>query len=203
MQRIFTPALVAFVAYGETECPAPEKVPSEEPHKTTKPPPIPAKLNSGTATIEARSGSEIAGTVTFTERIDTYEGETLVVDVAYDITGITPGDTRGFHIHEIGDCSAPDATSAGAHFNPGNHAHGPAENPFSHAGDLGNITANPAGRAEGKLRGLAKISLHPARPNNVLGRAVIVHAAKDDLTTQPTGGAGARVGCGVIKPPGE
>lgn len=203
MHRALRTILVVLVAFAASACPAPEKAPERDAEPVRTPPetpPIPKTLHAGVATIEARSGSQVAGTVTFTERIWRYSGkDNLVVDVNYNITGLTPGDTRGFHIHEIGDCSAPDAKSAGSHFNPGRHAHGPAENPLSHAGDLGNITANPAGRAEGELRGLSKFSLQPTRTNNVLGRAVIVHGGQDDLVSQPSGNAGPRVGCGVIK----
>lgn len=155
-------------------------------------------LSSATAKLEARSGSTVNGTVTFTERTTTFGGKPMrMVDVRYDITGLVPGETRGFHVHDVGDCSAPDASSAGGHFNPGGHSHGAMDAPMSHAGDLGNITANPAGRAEGLITGLMKISLEPGA-DSILGRAVIVHEKTDDYTTQPTGNAGARVACGVI-----
>lgn len=163
----------------------------------------PRMLGTATATLEARSDSAVTGTVTFTEREEVFDGKrSIVIDVRYDITGITPGDTRGFHIHEVGDCSAPDATSAGGHFNPGGHQHGPSDHAMSHAGDLGNITANPAGRAEGLITGLTKITLGPG-DHNILGRSVIVHAQADDLSTQPTGNAGARVACGIIIAAGQ
>lgn len=154
-------------------------------------------LGTAVAKLEARSGSEVTGTVTFTERQTTRDGVNVrVVDVRYDITGITPGETRGFHIHEVGDCSAPDASSAGPHFNPGQHEHGGMDHPMSHAGDLGNITANPAGRAEGLITDMTKFSFQG--DTNIIGRAVVVHAKADDLTSQPAGNAGPRVACGVI-----
>ena len=155
-------------------------------------------LSTATAKLEARSGSTVTGTVSFTERTTTVAGKTTnVVDVRYDITGLVPGETRGFHVHDVGDCSAPDAASAGGHFNPGGHNHGAMTEPMSHAGDLGNVTANPAGRAEGLITGLSKITLEPGA-NSILGRSVIVHQKADDYTTQPTGNAGPRVACGVI-----
>lgn len=164
------------------------------------PTPRPARmLATATAKLESRSDSKVTGTVTFSEREMSHGDETMiVVDVRYDITGITPGETRGFHVHEVGDCSAPDAASAGPHFNPGSHEHGPMEHPMSHAGDLGNVTANPAGRAEGLITGLTKLSLTSGAAGNIVGRAVVVHAQADDLTSQPAGNAGARVACGVI-----
>jgi len=155
-------------------------------------------LSSAIAKLEARSGSTVSGTVTFSERQTTFGGKsTRMLDVRYDITGLAPGETRGFHVHDVGDCSAPDASSAGGHFNPGGHSHGAMDAPMSHAGDLGNITANPAGRAEGLITGLMKISLEPGA-DSIIGRSVIVHEKTDDYTTQPTGNAGARVACGVI-----
>ncbi|HKQ96541.1 MAG TPA: superoxide dismutase family protein, partial [Candidatus Polarisedimenticolia bacterium] len=116
------------------------------------------------------------------------------VHVVADLTGLTPGE-HGFHIHEKGDCSAPDGTSAGGHFNPGGHPHG-APGAEHHVGDLGNITADASGKAH--LEGIfAFMSMTGA--DSIVGRAVIVHAAADDLKTQPTGNAGGRQACGVIK----
>ncbi|MBM3791898.1 MAG: superoxide dismutase family protein, partial [Acidobacteria bacterium] len=84
--------------------------------------------------LHPTEGSQVHGIVTFTK-----EGDR--VRVVADIEGLTPGD-HGFHIHEYGDCSAADATSAGGHFNPGMHAHGGPADQTRHAGDLGNITAD-------------------------------------------------------------
>ena len=156
-------------------------------------------LVSATARMEARSGSSVNGTVTFSERVANVDGkEVRVIDVHYDITGLVPGETRGFHIHELGDCSKPDASTAGGHFNPYGHEHGALHAAMSHAGDLGNITANPAGRAEGDLKDLTKISLVPGAKTYIGNRSLIVHEKVDDLATQPTGNAGTRVACGVI-----
>ena len=139
------------------------------------------------ATVAPTQGSTVAGTVTFTA------GKTGVHVVA-DLTGLTPGD-HGFHIPEKGDCSAPDGTSAGGHFNPAQHPHG-APGAEHHAGDLGNITAG----ADGKAHLEADFPfMSMAGADSIIGRAVIVHAGKDDLQTQPTGNAGGRQACGVIK----
>src|SRR6476659_8573922 len=86
------------------------------------------------AVLHAASGSNVAGTVTFTKTSDG-------VDIVADVSGLTPG-KHGFHIHEFGDCSAPDATSAGGHFNPMHKAHGPPDAAEHHAGDLGNLEAD-------------------------------------------------------------
>jgi Cu-Zn family superoxide dismutase len=139
------------------------------------------------ATVAPTQGSTVAGTVTFTA------GKTGVHVVA-DLTGLAPGE-HGFHIHEKGDCSAPDGASAGGHFNPGGHPHG-APGAEHHAGDLGNITADAAGKAHLEAD-FPFMTL--AGADTIVGRAVIVHAGRDDLQTQPTGNAGGRQACGVIK----
>lgn len=113
------------------------------------------------------------------------------------VTGLEPG-AHGFHIHEKGDCSAPDATSAGAHFEPADDPHGAPEDPPDqhHLGDFGNITAGENGEAEVNL---TDPELQMSGPDSIIGRAIIVHAGQDDLESQPSGDAGARIGCGVIR----
>ncbi len=142
-----------------------------------------------TAAIEARSGSGLSGTATFTEKDG---GVELVVDV----TGAPPG-PHAVHLHEKGDCSAPDATSAGGHFNPDGSPHGAPDAEHHHAGDFGNMTVGEDGK--GHLAITTSRLTVKAGPTSVLGHAIIVHAAADDLTTQPTGNAGGRIGCGVVK----
>ena len=119
------------------------------------------------------------------------------VHITGEVGGLKPGDSRGFHIHEKGDCSAADATSAGGHFNPGAQPHGRAGQGAHHAGDADNLVA------DGK--GVAKVNVHQSgvtlgggAANDIAGRAVIVHAKADDYTSQPTGDAGGRIACGVI-----
>ena len=146
-----------------------------------------ARAQKATATVQPTKGNSIAGTVTFTK----VEGG---VHVVADLTGLTPGE-HGFHIHEKGDCSAPDATSAGGHFNPGKHQHAGPDAAERHEGDLGNITADAAGKAHyDRIDKQLKLD----GPDTIVGRSVIVHEKVDDLKTQPTGNAGARVACGVV-----
>jgi Cu-Zn family superoxide dismutase len=140
--------------------------------------------------LESKSGSQVNGTVTFAQ-----EGN-LVVIVA-DVRGLPPNTTHGFHIHEKGDCSAPDAMSAGGHFNPAGHQHAGPTVANRHAGDLGNLETGSTGRAYKRMV-VDNITLDHGT-NGVLGRAVIVHEKADDLTSQPAGNAGARVACGVIE----
>lgn len=120
------------------------------------------------------------------------------VHLTGEIGGLAPGSTHAIHIHEKGDCSAADATSAGGHFNPAAKAHGRVGRGDHHGGDMDNITANGEGVATVNVHAQGVV-LGGGAANDVIGRAVIVHAAADDYTTQPTGNAGARVACGVIK----
>jgi superoxide dismutase, Cu-Zn family len=141
------------------------------------------------AVLHPQEGQSIHGTVTFTQ-----DGNRVRVDA--DVQGLPPNSTHGFHIHEFGDCSAPDFASAGGHFNPEGHMHAGPETPMRHAGDLGNLEANAQGRATKQLV-VDNITLGSGR-DDILGRAVIVHANPDDLKTQPSGNAGGRIACGVI-----
>ena len=139
------------------------------------------------AVLSPTEGNDVRGEVTFTP----VEGGVLV---RAELTGLSPG-AHGFHVHEKGDCSAPDGTSAGGHFNPGGHEHGGPTDEARHAGDLGNIVADESGRAV--LERLDPV-LSLTGEDSIVGRGVIVHASEDDLKSQPTGGAGARQACGVI-----
>ena len=124
------------------------------------------------------------------------KGEYLVL--VAKITGLKPNTTHGFHIHEKGDCSADDAKSAGGHFAPAGNKHGAYEEASRHAGDLGNIKSNAQGVAVVK-RKLLGLNMKKKGDYSVVGRAVVVHEKADDLKSQPSGAAGARIGCGVLK----
>lgn len=142
------------------------------------------------ATLESRSGSTVLGTVTFHQRSG-------FVHVRVDVNGLVGGTEHGFHVHEKGDCSAPDAVSAGGHFNPGGVAHGRASATVHHAGDMPSLVADANGRAVADFD-MAGATLD-AGPNSLIGHAVVVHGGADDFTTQPSGNSGARVACGVIR----
>ncbi len=139
------------------------------------------------AVLHPTEGNKAAGTVTFVCKSDG-------VHVTADIQGLTPG-KHGFHVHEYGDCSAADGTSAGGHFNPEGERHGAPTDKERHMGDLGNITAGSDGKAHFEWTDQV-ISLKG--PHSIIGRAVIVHMGEDDLKSQPTGNAGPRAACGVI-----
>lgn len=149
-----------------------------------------ARTMKAIAELKPTEGNNVTGTVTFTS----VEGGVRIVA---DLEGLDPG-KHGFHIHERGDCSAPDAESAGGHFNPDGSPHGDPDNPAGqrHAGDLGNVDADEEGKAHYD-RTDQLISMEGE--DSIVGKAVIVHAQPDDLRSQPTGGAGPRLACGVIQ----
>ncbi len=139
------------------------------------------------AVVHPTEGDSVNGTVTFEK---TSEG----VHVQAQLSGLAKG-RHGFHIHQYGDCSASDGTSAGGHYNPAGNDHAGPTQDNRHVGDMGNIVAGGDGNANIdytdpviKLNG----------PNSVIGRAVVVHQGEDDLESQPSGAAGPRIGCGVI-----
>jgi len=144
---------------------------------------------SGKATLEPKSGSTVRGTATFTE-------VPSGVRVQVHIENAPPG-THGLHVHEKGDCSDPEAKSAGGHFNPGGMPHAGPMAGSRHAGDLGNIEIGANGQGDLDVR-TDLLTIKPG-PNSVIGRAVIFHEKADDLTTQPTGNAGGRLACGVVQ----
>jgi superoxide dismutase, Cu-Zn family len=139
------------------------------------------------AVLHPAPGGKVEGTVWF----DPAAGG---IKVKARVTGLTPG-THGFHVHEFGDCSAADFTSAGGHFNPMRQPHGAPQASARHVGDLGNIVAGADGVAS---LDWTDTQLTFDGHHAIIGRAVIVHAKADDLKTQPTGDAGGRLACGVI-----
>lgn len=145
---------------------------------------------SAHAVLASASSSHVQGRLAFV-RAD--QG----VHVTGRISGLQPDSTHGFHIHENGDCSAPDATSAGGHFNPAQQPHGDAREGPHHAGDIPNQQADASGVATVDVV-VKGIQLGTGSDADALGRAVIVHADPDDYASQPSGNAGARIACGVI-----
>src|SRR5881396_2577101 len=140
------------------------------------------------ALLHPTAGNKVSGKVTFIEVADG-------VQVQAEITGLTPGN-HGFHVHEFGDCSATDATSAGAHFNPTNKPHAGPDAAERHVGDMGNIEADASGTAR-----LDYVDHQISLINDeqsAIGRSVVVHAKADDLKSQPAGDSGPRIACGVV-----
>lgn len=124
------------------------------------------------------------------------------VRVNLSVRGL-PAGTHGVHIHQNGQCTAPDFTSAGPHYNPTSRQHG-SQNPAGpHLGDLPNMTvaAGGTGELETVARGVTLRGANPLlKPG---GTSLVVHAAADDYRTDPSGNSGARIACGTIVNPGD
>ena len=144
-----------------------------------------------TAALQPTKGSKAFGEATFEE----VEGGKVRVIVFAQ--GLRPEREHGFHIHEAGDCSSGDGMSTKGHFNPHGKPHGHPTSGERHAGDLPALKAGKDGRANLDVT-MDIIAVRPG-PASVVGRGLIIHADPDDYKTQPTGNAGARIACGVIK----
>jgi superoxide dismutase, Cu-Zn family len=163
-------------------------VTAETPAAATSGPPLAATVSVKLAPTQGHTAN---GALTFLD-----EGDAL--RISGTLSGLTPSSEFGFHVHEKGDCSAPDASSAGGHFNPTNSEHGNPQGATHHAGDIIN--------AKSDLEGVAKVDfvstslgLASDQPNDVHGKAVVLHEKADDYATQPSGNSGARIACGVIQ----
>lgn len=170
---------------GHHEEPAPAPPAAE----TAAPAPAPA-AQTAVATLAGPEGSGVEGSVEFSATADG-------VHISARVSGLAGAGSHGFHVHEVGDCSAPDFTSAGGHFNPTEAIHGGPEDPEHHAGDLGNIEVGEDGT--GTLHANSSMLTLGEGPNSVIGRAVILHEGTDDFASQPTGAAGGRLACGVVE----
>ena len=144
---------------------------------------------SANSVIQSKSGSNINGSVNFSQ-----SGKQGLVTGTF--SGLKPNAEHGMHIHEKGDCSAPDATSAGGHYNPNNTQHGSHQHSMHHAGDMPNIVSDANGNAIYRAT-LNDFSL--TGDDSIIGRSVVVHRDPDDYKTQPAGNSGPRIGCGLIR----
>lgn len=144
-------------------------------------------FSKAVAHIHAREDGEPLGSVTF-EKTDGG------VNVNAQLTGLEEG-KHGFHIHQYGDCTAEDLTSAGGHYNPYNMQHGAPTDSLRHMGDMGNLPVASGGN--GTLEYLDTV-IELNGSNSIIGRAIIIHSGADDLASQPSGAAGERIACGVI-----
>ncbi|WP_124980669.1 superoxide dismutase family protein [Nonlabens xiamenensis] len=144
-----------------------------------------------TVTLSAKSGSSANGVIEF---MQTEEG----VVMEADLSGLEPG-PHAIHIHQNGDCSAEDGSSAGGHWDPTSEAHGKWGDEMHHSGDIGNLEADEEGNATLTFSTDKWCISCDDDMKNIVGKGVIVHAKADDFTSQPSGAAGARVACGVIE----
>jgi len=174
----------------------PEGAP-REPEPTTAAPAektAPAEAaNEAVARVAPTQGNTVTGSVALAS---SPEG----VRITGAIQGLKPNAEFGFHVHEKGDCSAPDGSSAGGHFNPAQAQHGSPTSGAHHAGDMVNIRSNGEGVAQVDTTA-AGTTLHGEPNTDVMGKAIVVHESPDDYATQPSGNSGKRVACGVIAAP--
>lgn len=141
--------------------------------------------------IESRSGSELSGNAVFTEE----NGEVTMTAV---IDGLSEG-MHAIHLHENADCSAEDGSSAGGHWNPTFEKHGEWGDPEGyHKGDIGNFKVDANGNGTITFSTDEWCIGCDDETKNIIGTSVVVHDGVDDFTTQPSGDAGTRVGCGEI-----
>lgn len=143
------------------------------------------------ATIKESNQSSLSGKISFSEK----DG---IVTMYAMIENASEG-MHAIHIHEKGDCSSPDAKSAGGHWNPTGESHGKWGVPPFHKGDIGNLQVRTGGKAVLKIK-TDLWCIGCADPQkNILEKAIIIHQGQDDFQSQPSGMAGIRVGCGRIE----
>ena len=142
------------------------------------------------AQLQPKSGSAVSGTISFSP-------QGTGVRVTARVSGLTPNQEHGFHVHDKGDCSAADGMSAGGHFNPTAQPHGPQGMPH-HGGDMPSLKSDANGKVDTSFL-IDGVAVGTGGATDLVGRAVIVHAQPDDYTTQPTGNSGGRIARGLIE----
>lgn len=149
------------------------------------------ETSSAVAVLSGASGANVTGTATFTA-LDNGK-----IRLVMDVENLSAGE-HALHLHENGDCSAADATSAGGHWNPTDDPHGERGEGEHHSGDIDNMVVGEdgVGSLEMEVEGW---SIGDGSRSDIVNKAVIIHAGADDFTSQPSGAAGARVACGVIQ----
>lgn len=183
--------VMAMAACGrseQTQTPAeagPPATPVEAPTPSGAPP-----VQSAQVTLVATQGNTASGLLMLTPAADGVQLRGMV-------QGLSADKEFGFHVHEKGDCSAPDASSAGNHFNPSNESHGDPQGTMHHLGDMPNLKADVKGAAAVELT-ISGASLGTGQSGDLIGKGVIVHAMPDDYKTQPSGNSGSRIACGVV-----
>lgn len=153
---------------------------------------------------EMRTGAPLAGGASAAATLHTVDGteagRVRAVEVSdglritIDAHGLPPG-THGAHVHTVGHCDAPDFATAGGHWNPMGRKHGSMNPQGPHEGDLPNLVIGTDGR------GAIGVTVPGATMAGLLdsdGSAIVIHAGRDDLMTDPSGNSGARIACGVF-----
>jgi Cu-Zn family superoxide dismutase len=143
-----------------------------------------------TAQLQPTTGNTASGSVSFVQK-----GNKVLV--SGEIRGLKPNAEHGFHVHEKGDCSSGDGMSAGGHFNPTGAPHGSHGMGMHHTGDLPSLKADAGGVARVNFES-ASLAVGSG-VTDIVGKGLIVHRDPDDYKTQPTGNAGPRLACAVIR----
>jgi Cu-Zn family superoxide dismutase len=169
---------------------APDDTTAAPPEKSAEPAPA---APAAAAQIAPTQGNTVNGSLALAQTADG-------VHITGSIQGLKPDAEFGFHVHEKGDCTAPDGSSAGGHFNPTQAQHGNPTGPTHHAGDMLNIKSNGEGVAQVDVTA-SGTSLNGDPGTDIMGKAIVVHESPDDYTTQPSGNSGKRLACGVIAAP--
>ena len=154
-------------------------------------------LGAGTASAQMKhvEMKDAKGTSVGMAMISPAKGGGVSIDL--DLKGLPPGE-HALHFHAVPKCEAP-FTSAGGHFNPANKKHGLQNPEGPHAGDMNNFTVDAKGTAKTTIVN-AKVTMG-SEANSIYangGTALVIHAAADDMKTDPAGNAGDRVACGAI-----
>ncbi len=152
-----------------------------------------APQSTAKVSLTSAAGKSVKGDLTVTS-------EGTSVTIRGEVTGLDPDKEHGFHIHDGSQCTAPDFQSAGEHFNPTKDPHGGPKSDARHLGDIPNLKADKDGRTtlDVNVKGVTLVD-KDGGPNAILGKTLVVHAMPDDYKTQPSGGSGARIACGVIR----
>ncbi len=150
------------------------------------------EVKKAKVTLEPKSDSKLSGNVVFTQE----NGEVTMTAI---IDGLSEG-MHAIHIHESADCSAADGSSAGGHWNPTHEDHGKWGSADGyHKGDIGNFKVDANGHGTITMTTDEWCIDCEDDAKNIVGKAIVIHDGVDDFTSQPSGAAGSRVGCGSIK----
>jgi superoxide dismutase, Cu-Zn family len=148
------------------------------------------KISNAISHLHSSSLKKLEGSIRF-------ESLKEEIKVSVDLAGLEPNKKLGFHVHENGFCEGPTYESAGGHLNPYHQKHGRPEGKARHLGDMGNIVTN----SEGKAKQIILLPKTESQDLNLLiSRSIIIHKNKDNFKSQPSGNAGDRIACGLIKP---
>jgi len=137
------------------------------------------------ARLVPKNGSTVRGMISFTQRGDK-------VAIAGNFVELFPG-AHSVYIHAVGNCGSPNAASAGPVWNAASTRSGEKR-----TGDLPELMAGSEGRAELQTSS-ATLSVGTGKPNDVIGHAVIVHAAVDPDPKVEFGVRNGWLACGVIE----